>query len=115
MATGSPNNYGEPRRVSGDEVIAWVERYCCVPQGRFVEQQIRLAEFQKDFIRSIFDNPRGTRRAILSMARQNGKTFLAGALLLACICGPLAGETRSFIPAPCRWSKRRWCSTSWVK
>jgi len=71
-------------------VIAFAEKYCRVPDGALVGQPLRLAEFQKQFIRDIYDNPRGTRRAYLSMARKNGKTALIAVLLLAHVLGPEA-------------------------
>jgi phage terminase large subunit-like protein len=74
----------------GDKVIAFIETYCKVPEGALVGKPIKLAAFQKDFIRAIYDNKQGTRRAILSIARKNGKSALIGGLLLAHICGPEA-------------------------
>lgn len=51
---------------------------------------MRLLPFQERFIREVYDNPNGTRRAYLSIARRNGKTGLIAALLLAHIVGPEA-------------------------
>jgi len=51
---------------------------------------MRLAEFQKEFIRAIYDNPEGTRRAYLSIARKNGKSGLIAGLLLVHLVGPEA-------------------------
>lgn len=47
-----------------------------------------LREWQKDIIRNIYDNKSGTRRAIISFGRKNGKTALAAVLLLVHLCGP---------------------------
>lgn len=74
----------------GLRVIQFIETYCRVPEGRHVGKPIRLAPFQKRFIRRVYDNPKITRRAILTMARKNGKTALIAAILLAHICGPEA-------------------------
>lgn len=41
-------------------------------------------------MRKIYDNPAGTRRAIVSFGRKNGKTALAAFLLLLHLCGPEA-------------------------
>jgi phage terminase large subunit-like protein len=71
-----------------DKVIAFISRYCVVPEGAKVGQPLKLAPFQKQFIREIYDNPAGTRRAYLAMARKNGKTGLIAAILLAHIAGP---------------------------
>lgn len=70
--------------------IAWIERNLRVPEGRFVGQRLRLREWQKHEIRKIYDNPAGTRTALLSFARKNGKTMLAAALLLLHLAGPEA-------------------------
>lgn len=51
---------------------------------------MRLAPFQIDFIRDVYDNPHGTTKAILSIARKNGKTALIAALVLAHLVGPEA-------------------------
>jgi len=73
-----------------DRVMAFIERYCVTPEGSDVGQPLRLAEFQKRFIRDVYDNPHGTRRAILSIARKNGKSGLIAALILAHLAGPEA-------------------------
>ena len=71
-------------------VIQFIEKFCRVPVGALVGQPLRLAEFQKQFIRDTYDNEHGTRRAILSIARKNGKTGLIAGLLLAHLVGPEA-------------------------
>ena len=70
--------------------IVWIEKYCVVPEGQFHGRLIKLREWQKDNIRRLYDNPAGTRRAILSFGRKNGKTALAACLLLLHLCGPEA-------------------------
>ena len=74
----------------GDRVIAFIEQFCLVPEGKDVGSSIKLADFQKEFIKEIYDNPHGTRRAILGIARKNGKSALIAGLMLAHICGPEA-------------------------
>ena len=71
-----------------EKIIAFVERYCRVPEGKLVGQPIVLEDFQKKFIFDVYDNPHGTHMAILSLARKNGKTALIACLLLAHIIGP---------------------------
>ena len=71
-------------------IIAFIERYCLTPDGEHVGKPLVLADFQKDFIRAVYDNPHGTRRAILSVSRKNGKSGLVAALLLAHLIGPEA-------------------------
>lgn len=73
-------------------IIEFLERYCVTPEGASVGQPMVLAEFQKQFIRDIYDNPHGTRRAILSVARKNGKSGLIAGLLLAHLVGPEAKQ-----------------------
>jgi len=74
----------------GEKVIAFIERYLSVPEGAQVGKPIRLAEFQRKFILAVYDNPHGTRRAYLAIARKNGKSALIACLLLAHLVGPEA-------------------------
>ena len=46
--------------------IAWCEAHLHLPEGRFVGQPLDMAEFMRDDFRAIYDNPHGTRRAIIS-------------------------------------------------
>lgn len=71
----------------GDAAIEWIETYCRVPEGQLIGEPVRLREWQREFIRRIYDNPMGTRRAICSFGRKNGKTALAAFLLLLHLCG----------------------------
>ena len=71
-------------------VIEFVHRYLVVPEGDLIGKPIRLDDWQQRFIRDIYDNPAGTRRAFLSIARKNGKTGTIACLLLAHIVGPEA-------------------------
>lgn len=74
----------------GERVCAFIEKYCRVPEGTLLGQPMRLLPFQRKFILAVYDNPVGTRKAILSIGRKNGKTGLIAALLLAHIAGPEA-------------------------
>lgn len=69
----------------GNQAIQWIEKNCCVPEGKFVGRPVTLAPFQKKIIRSIYDTP--TRRAIISFGRKNAKTTLSAFLLLLHLCG----------------------------
>ena len=80
-----------------ERVIAFIENYCRVPEGAKVGQKLVLAEFQKAFIREVYDNPAGTRRAYLSLARKNGKTGLIAAILLAHLVGPEAVQNSQIV------------------
>jgi phage terminase large subunit-like protein len=55
-----------------------------------VGQPVKLRSWQRKEVCRIYDNPHGTRRAILSFGRKNGKTALAAFLLLLHLCGPEA-------------------------
>ena len=70
--------------------IAWCERYLRIPEGRFVGEPLKMAEFMKEDFRLIFDNPHGTRRAIISRGRKNGKTVETAMLMLLFLVGPEA-------------------------
>jgi len=74
----------------GDRNIGWIEEYCRVPEGRDVGKKVKLRPWQQTEIRKIYDNPHGTRRAIISFGRKNAKTTLAAFLLLLHTCGPEA-------------------------
>lgn len=78
-------------------IIEFIERYCLVPDGAQVGKPLVLAEFQKKFIRDVYDNPHGTRRAILSVARKNGKSGLIAGLLLAHLVGPEAKQNAQIV------------------
>jgi phage terminase large subunit-like protein len=77
-------------RVTGADIIAFIEEICFVPEGAHVGKKLKLLDWQKTEIRKIYDNPVGTRRAIISMPRKNAKSTLSACLLLAHLCGPPA-------------------------
>ena len=72
------------------QVIGFIEGCCLTPEGEHVGKPLVLMPFQKKFIRDIYDNPSGTNRAYLSVARKNGKSSLIAAILLAHLAGPEA-------------------------
>jgi len=76
--------------ITAADVIEFIETVCLIPEGKLVGKPLVLQPFQKEIIELIYDNPRGTRRAIISVARKNAKTCLAACLLLAHLCGPPA-------------------------
>lgn len=78
-------------------IITFIEGFCVTPEGADVGQPLRLAEFQKQFITDVYDNPAGTRRAILSIARKNGKSALIAGLLLAHLIGPEAKQNAQIV------------------
>jgi phage terminase large subunit-like protein len=76
--------------LSAADVVAFIEEVCFIPEGKHVGNKLKLYDWQKHEIERIYDNPVGTRRAILSFGRKNGKTTFAACLLLAHLCGPPA-------------------------
>lgn len=56
-----------------------------------------LEPFQERFIREIYDNPVGTRLAILSVARKNGKSGIIAAIVLAHLVGPEARQNSQIV------------------
>ena len=74
-------------------VIDFIERLT-VPSGTGQGKPFKLDAFQKLFIRDIYEphigGNRAVRRAILSIARKNGKTALIAAIVLAHLVGPEA-------------------------
>ena len=72
----------------GDEYIAWIERCCYIPEGKFVGHRVVLRPFQRKIIKGIYDTP--TRRAIASMGRKNAKTAISAFILLLHLVGPAA-------------------------
>ena len=70
--------------------ILWCEKHVRIPEGKFVGQPLKMADYMKEDFRAIFDNPNGTRRAIISRGRKNAKTFETAILMLLFLCGPEA-------------------------
>ena len=68
--------------------IAWIERELKIPTGKLIGKPFKLRDWQKDFLRKVYDNPAGTRTAILTLGRKNGKTALTAALLVLHFVGP---------------------------
>lgn len=75
-------------KVRAERVIAFIERYLRVPEGKLVGQSVKLRPWQKDRIRKIYGSP--TRQCIWSMGRKNGKTSIIAMLVLAHLVGPEA-------------------------
>jgi len=77
-------------KVTAADIIAFIEEVCFIPEGKYVGKKFELFDWQKAEICRIYDNPHGTRRAIISMARKNAKSSISACLLLAHLCGPPA-------------------------
>lgn len=70
--------------------IAWIEKYCRIPEGKHAGEPVKLRPFQKRDIRKIYDTP--TRTAIISEGRKNAKTTFSAFLLLLHLAGPEGGD-----------------------
>ncbi len=78
------------RETRAERNIRWVEDFIHVPEGKDVGKPLKLAPFMKDDFKAIYDNPNGTRRAIISRGRKNAKTTESALILLLHLCGPEA-------------------------
>lgn len=70
--------------------IDWIEKHCRIPEGKDVGKDVLLRDWQQRDLRKIYDNPHGTRLAIISFAKKNAKTTLTSFLLLLHLAGPEA-------------------------
>ncbi len=83
----------EPETLTlGEQVIAFAHQHLVVPEGMHVGEPLRLTVSQQAFILAVVDNPDGTREAVLSVAKRNGKTFVMAVLILAYLIGPLSEQ-----------------------
>jgi phage terminase large subunit-like protein len=83
----------------GSRNIEWIERHCLIPEGKDVGKPVRLRDWQKRELLRIYDNPHGTRRAILSFGRKNGKTAISAFICLLHLCGPESRENSQLFSA----------------
>lgn len=72
--------------------MRFCETHARVPEGPLVGQPIRFAPFQEAFFYAVFDNPAGTKKGILSMARKNSKTATIACIVLCFVVGPEARQ-----------------------
>jgi phage terminase large subunit-like protein len=86
-----------PFRTRGESVCAFIESYIQNPEGDLIGKNMRLEDFQREFIIDIYDNPHKTHSAYLSIARKNGKTALIAAILLCHLCGPEAVQNSQIV------------------
>lgn len=81
----------------GELICEFIERLCVIPEGKLVGTPMKLMPFQRKFILDVYDNPQGTSRAYLSVARKNGKSALIAAIVLAHLIGPEAKQNSQII------------------
>jgi phage terminase large subunit-like protein len=91
-----------PKKTDAELVIGWIEANCYIPEGRDVGKKVRLRDWQKNEIRGIYDNPAGTRRAIISWARKNAKTSFAAFLMLCHLCAKAPKNSQLYSAAQSR-------------
>lgn len=70
--------------------MAFCERLLNMPTASGKIIPIRFIYEQEMFFYAVFDNENGTRQAIYSLARRNGKSFLVACILLCFLIGPEA-------------------------
>ena len=78
-------------------VCRFIEKYCRIPEGDKVGHPLKLADFQIAFLRDVYDNPHGTKRAYLSTARKNAKTATIACITLAHLVGPEARQNSRIV------------------
>lgn len=72
------------------KVHAFILAYCKIPQGAQVGQPMKLMAYRK-IILDVYDNPNGTSRVNLSVARKNGKSVLIAVFVLIYLIGTNTG------------------------
>ncbi len=80
-----------------ERVMAFIEMYLKTPEGSKVGKPLVLEDFQVEFLYDVYDNPHGTLKAIMSIARKNGKSALIACILLAHIIGPEAVQNSQIV------------------
>src|SRR5215471_859737 len=53
---GNTNRYRRRKLTRGERNIAWIEKHSFLPEGAHVGQPVRLLDWEKDWIRDIYDN-----------------------------------------------------------
>jgi phage terminase large subunit-like protein len=99
MQSKTDDPESEEKLTRGEKNIVWIQKKCRIPEGKFVGQEVELTDWQKQIIKDIYDNPAGTRRAIVSFGRKNAKTTLSAFLLLLHLCGREKKENSSLYSA----------------
>ena len=78
------------KQTRAERNIEWCEKHLRLPDGKYVGKPLVMADFMKDDFRAIYDNPHGTRRAIISRGRKNAKTTESACIVVLHLCGPEA-------------------------
>lgn len=70
--------------------MKFCETYLRIPEGKSAGKPLTLIPSLERFFYDVFDNPHGTRKAILSMARKNAKSSGIACILVCFLVGPEA-------------------------
>ena len=89
---GSSPKLKVKRRIKGDYVIRWIERYCVFTNGKWIGQPMRLLPWEKRFILNAFElqydsELRRYKWVFLGVPKKNGKTEIGAALGLFLLIG----------------------------
>ena len=79
-------------RVTAADVIEFIETIFLRARRKTCRAKARVLDWQKDVIREIYDNPPGTRRAILSVGRKNAKSTLFAPSLACASCRSVGAQ-----------------------
>ena len=71
-----------------DQFVDWAEKTLIVPHGIRQGENIKIADFQRDFVIDLFDP--GTLEVGLCIARKNAKSGIIAAILLSFLSGPFS-------------------------
>jgi len=88
MAKAARKLRREVVETRGERNIRWCQEHLRLPEGKFVGQTFKMAPFMQDDFKAIYDNPNGTRRAIITRGRKNAKSVECAFVLLLHLCGP---------------------------
>jgi len=81
---------GRPKKLAA-AAISFLESLS-IPEGKMAGQPVKLASYQKQFIRGALDP--GVMVGVLSIGRGNGKTALSAGLALCELMGELSGQPK---------------------
>jgi phage terminase large subunit-like protein len=76
---GRPLDLAGLPKSGAERVIGFVEKFVFTPKGVGAKKRMVLRPWQRELIRSVFDDPR-PRQALWSLPRANGKSTLAAAI-----------------------------------
>lgn len=79
------------------KVIRFIESNLYIPRGIHSGKPFKLLEYQKEIIELIYDNPNGTRKAIISMPRGGAKSSFCSALAICHMGGPCVVENTTLV------------------